>query len=134
MARVLVAESDTDLQRMIESSLVKAGHDVTAVADGDSALSTGGSGAPDLFILDSMPDIGGVELCEALRDNPATATSPIIILTGMAQVSDIDRGLASGADEYLVKPFSPRNLLTHVAALLEWTKNPGAANRVPRVA
>lgn len=130
MARVLVAESDDDLQRMIEFSLVRAGHEVTAVAEGGAALTTGGVAAPDLFILDTMPDIGGVELCEALRDNPATATSPIIILTGMAQVSEIDRGLASGADEYLVKPFSPRNLLTHVAALLEWAKHPGTP--VPR--
>ncbi len=130
MARVLVAESDVDLQRMIESSLLKAGHDVTAVPDGGAALTSGRSAAPDLFILDSMPDIGGVELCAALRDNPVTATSPIIMLTGMAQVSDMDRGLASGADEYLVKPFSPRNLLTHVAALLEWAKHPGTPRAV----
>lgn len=117
MAKVLVAESKADLQRMIGVNLTAAGHRVTVVPDGVSALATAAKTRPDLCILDVIP-LRGVELCRALRGNPVTALSPIIVVTSMLDALDADKVLASGADEYLVKPFSPANLCAHVAKLL----------------
>jgi two-component system phosphate regulon response regulator PhoB len=118
VARVLVAESEADPQRMIGTSLAAAGHDVTVVDDGLTALATAAGTRPELCILDVVP-LRGVELCRALRGDPVTALSPIIFVTSMMDVFDIDKVLASGADEFLIRPFSPANLLAHVAALLK---------------
>jgi len=117
VARVLVAESEAELHSMIGTSLAAAGHDVTVVPDGHTALATAAGTRPELCILDVVP-LRGVELCRALRGDPVTALAPIIFVTSMMDVFDIDQVLASGADEFLVRPFSPANLLAHVAALL----------------
>lgn len=116
MAHVLVAESNSDLQRKIEAGLMAAGHDVTVVPDSASALATATLTRPDLCILD-VP--AAAEVCRALRTDPATSLSPIIIVMSMMDSLDVDDVLAGGADEFLVKPFSAHNLLTHVDALLE---------------
>jgi DNA-binding response OmpR family regulator len=122
VARVLVAEDDPDLRAMIEFKLTAVGHQVVAVADGDAALTTARADPPDLVVLDvMMPGMTGIEVCEALRDDPATAATLVIMLTARAQSADVSRGLAAGADEYLVKPFSPRNLVAHVEKLLART-------------
>jgi DNA-binding response OmpR family regulator len=121
VAKVLVAESNTDLQQFIQACLTAAGHDVTVVPDGAAALATATLTRPDLCILDVTH---GVDVCQALRGDPATALSPIMIVTSMMDVLDLDDALACGADEYLVKPFSPRNLLTHVARLLARVTDP----------
>ncbi|OLF08585.1 response regulator transcription factor [Actinophytocola xanthii] len=119
MARVLVAEDDPDLRGMIEFKLASAGHEVTVVADGDAAMTSARAAPPDLAVLDvMMPGMSGIEVCEALRADPVTAATPIIMLTARAQSADVSRGLAAGADEYLVKPFSPRSLVEHVEKLL----------------
>jgi two-component system phosphate regulon response regulator PhoB len=74
---------------------------------------------PDLVVLDlMMPRLTGLEVCAALRGTPATAQLPIIMLTAKAQDADITRGLATGADDYMVKPFSPRELLSRIQAVL----------------
>jgi DNA-binding response OmpR family regulator len=119
MARVLVAEDELDLQRAIRAKLTAAGYDVTAVADGRVALMEAKAAPPDIYILDvMMPGMNGFELCEALRHDPATAAAPIIMLTARAQAADINRGLASGADDYMVKPCSLRDLVGRVGELL----------------
>jgi DNA-binding response OmpR family regulator len=122
MARVLVAEDELDLQYAIRSKLTAAGYDVTAVADGRVALLEAKAAPADLYILDvMMPGMNGVDLCRTLRDDPVTGSAPIIMLTARAQAADIERGLASGADEYIVKPFSLRELVGRVGDLLERT-------------
>jgi two-component system phosphate regulon response regulator PhoB len=74
---------------------------------------------PDLVLLDwMMPRLTGLEVCRALRDDPATAQVPVILLTAKAQEADIQRGFAAGADDYIVKPFSPRELVSRVDAVL----------------
>lgn len=124
VAHVLVAESKTDLQRMIRNNLAAVGHDVTVVSGRAAALAAAALTTPDLCILDVTPLRSGVELCRALRGDPATALSPIIIVTSMMQACGLEEAIAGGADVFLVRPFSPRNLLTHVDALLERTTYP----------
>jgi DNA-binding response OmpR family regulator len=126
MARVLVAEDELDLQYAIRSKLAAAGYDVTAVADGRVALLEAQAAPPDLYVLDvRMPGMDGFELCRALRDDPVTGYAPIIMLTARAQPADIERGLACGADDYIVKPFSLRALVSRVGALLGNAGRPG---------
>src|SRR6266496_2402135 len=111
VTRVLVADDDADIRDLVEFKLTAAGFEVAAVADGQAP--------PDLVVLDlTMPRTTGLEVCAALRDSPATAGLPIILLTARAQEADITRGLVSGADDYVVKPFSPAELLGRVRAVL----------------
>jgi DNA-binding response OmpR family regulator len=119
MTRVLVADDDADIRELVLFKLESAGFEVAAVADGQTALDTALADPPDLVVLDlMMPGLTGLEVCSALRGAPATAQLPIIMLTAKAQDADITRGLATGADDYIVKPFSPRELLSRVQAVL----------------
>ena len=119
MTRVLVADDDADIRDLVEFKLVAAGFEVAAVADGQAALDHVLADPPDLVVLDlMMPRMSGLEVCAALRQVPATAGLPIIMLTAKAQEADITLGLATGADDYMVKPFSPRELLSRVQAVL----------------
>lgn len=119
MARILVAEDEADIRRLITLKLEQAGHVVRAFGDGAAALADARKHAPDLAVLDVvMPGISGLEVCQGLRQDPATADMPVIILTARAQQGDIDAGLAAGASEYIAKPFSPRELAMRVNALL----------------
>jgi len=119
VTRVLVADDDADIRDPVEFKLTAAGFEVAAVADGQAALDHVLADPPDLVVLDlTMPRTTGLEVCAALRDSPATAGLPIILLTARAQEADITRGLVSGADDYVVKPFSPAELLGRVRAVL----------------
>jgi two-component system, OmpR family, phosphate regulon response regulator PhoB len=119
MAKILLAEDEADIRRLITLKLEQAGHVVRAFGDGAAALADAREHAPDLAVLDVvMPEVSGLEVCRGLRQDPATAAVPIIILTARAQQGDIDAGLAAGASEYIVKPFSPRELAMRVSALL----------------
>ncbi len=119
MAKILLAEDEADIRRLITLKLEQAGHVVRAFGDGAAALADAREHAPDLVVLDVvMPVASGLEVCRGLRQDPATADVPIIILTARAQQGDIDSGLAAGASEYIAKPFSPRELAARVNALL----------------
>lgn len=119
MSHVLIADDDPDIRELVRFKLEQAGHEVTAVADGDAALSANDNADFDLVLLDvMMPRKTGLEVCAALRSDPAMNTVPILMLTARAQERDVDSGFASGADDYIVKPFSPRELLTRVNAAL----------------
>jgi DNA-binding response OmpR family regulator len=119
MATVLLAEDDADIRLLVALKLQQAGHEVRAVGDGASALADARERPPDLAVLDVvMPDMSGLEVCRALRQHPDTAGVPIIILTARAQQADVTAGYEAGANEYVVKPFSPRELATRVQALL----------------
>jgi len=123
--RILVAEDDPDIRDLVQLILEAADFEVITVADGAAALERAIADPPDLFILDvMMPRMTGLELCAALRQLPATADRPIIMLTARAQQADINQGLTGGAADYIVKPFGPRDLLARVTALLGVERGP----------
>lgn len=119
MSRVLVVEDDKDIADLIVHYLQRAGHVVDRVASGALVMPRVTSVPPDLVILDLMlPGMDGMQVCTALRRNPATAAIPIIMLTARGEEADRVAGLEVGADDYVTKPFSPRELVARVAALL----------------
>lgn len=118
MSRILVAEDDADIRDLLVFKLSGAGHELTARPDGPSTLEAA-EDPPDLVLLDvNMPGMSGYDVCRALRGRSATATVPILLLTAKGQEADIQRGFDAGADDYIVKPFSPRELLSRVEAVL----------------
>lgn len=119
MTAVLVAEDDPDVRDLVVFKLEQSGYDVIATEDGLAALSAARERIPDIAVLDiSMPGMSGLDVCRLLREEAATASMLIILLTARAQESDVDTGFTAGADDYIVKPFSPRELTTRVQALL----------------
>lgn len=119
MARILVAEDDDDISDLALFRLEQEGHEVTVKTDGDAALAFAMERRPDLVVLDwMMPGLSGVEVCQRLRRFEPTADVPILILTAKAREEDLEVGFSSGADDYMVKPFSPRELARRVTALL----------------
>ena len=119
MATVLVADDDRDIRDLVVFKLEQQGHRVLAVADGPSALARATDEAVDLAVLDvMMPGVSGLDVCRALRARPESAALPVILLTARAQEADVAAGFGGGADDYVTKPFSPRELASRVSALL----------------
>jgi len=119
MATVLLAEDDTDIRFLVTFKLEQAGHEVRGFGDGLSALADAREHPPDLAVLDvTMPGMSGLDVCRGLRADPATAAVPVIILTACAEDADIAAGFAAGADDYIIKPFSPRDFVMRVQAVL----------------
>jgi two-component system phosphate regulon response regulator PhoB len=118
--KILVVDDEPDALELIEVNLKSAGFDVLRAASGREALEQARSALPALIILDVMlPEMDGLEVCKALRRDPKTAFIPIVMLT--ARVAEIDRvlGLELGADDYITKPFSPRELVLRIRNLLK---------------
>jgi DNA-binding response OmpR family regulator len=116
---VLVADDDADIRDLVAFKLEQAGFEVTAVEDGHTALEQARSRHPTLAVLDvSMPGLSGIDVCRMLRADPATAGMLIIMLTARVQEQDIEGGFSAGADDYVTKPFSPRELVSRIQALL----------------
>jgi DNA-binding response OmpR family regulator len=119
MARILVADDDEDIRMLVVMRLQHSGHDVAQAGDGASAVESCRNEAPDLVVLDlMMPGMNGLDACRTIRSDPALSKTPVILLTAKAQSSDVEAGLAAGADDYITKPFSPRDLAERVDALL----------------
>lgn len=119
MTTILVADDDTDIRDLVVFKLEQAGYDVVPVGDGLAALEGVRRYGPDLCVLDlMMPGLSGLDVCAELRRDPATSALPVIMLTAKAQEADVTAGFATGADDYVVKPFSPRELLSRVQAVL----------------
>src|SRR2546426_2848894 len=117
--KILVVDDEPDALELIEFNLKAAGLDVITAADGAEALRKARAALPSLVVLDLMlPEVDGLEVCKTLRHDPVTASLPIIMLT--AKAAEIDRvlGLELGADDYVTKPFSPRELVLRVKGLL----------------
>ncbi len=120
MARILVVDDNADLLQMIRMLLEeRGGHEVMLSAEGEDGLAKARANPPDLAIIDvMMPGMNGYEVCRQLRQNPATAQIPIIILTARGQPVDRETALAAGADEYIAKPVTMAELLERVNRLL----------------
>lgn len=119
MDRILVVDDDRDIVRLVRSYLEKAGYQILTAYDGDTALKILKTEKPQLLILDLMlPDKDGWDVARLVRSDPQIAATPIIMLT--ARVEDTDKivGLEIGADDYITKPFNPREVVARVRALL----------------
>jgi len=117
--KILVAEDDRDSRDLVSDILLNLGYTPVTAANGLIALEKIQQEAPDLVILDiNMPKMDGFEVCAALRNNPKTAQIPIIMLTAQSDVDSRVRGLGVGADDYLPKPYHPRELIARVEARL----------------
>ena len=117
--RVLVVDDDRDIRDLVTFKLEQAGYEVRQAEDGLQALDAVREWAPALVVLDvMMPGLSGVDVTRELRADPATAGVPVILLTAKAQEADVETGFVSGADDYVVKPFSPRELVSRVQAVL----------------
>ncbi|WP_367325982.1 response regulator transcription factor [Streptomyces sp. HUAS ZL42] len=119
MACVLVADDDADIRDLVAFKLTQGGHEVTTVEDGLRALQAVRELKVDIALLDiRMPGISGLDLCRQLRAAPETAALPIILITARSQEGDVETGFEAGADDYIIKPFSPRELSIRVEAVL----------------
>jgi len=117
--KVLVADDEEDVLNLVSSNLKNAGFTVLKATDGAAALAKARSDAPALIVLDLMlPEMSGLEVCKALKSDPATARIPIIMLTAKAEEIDRIVGFELGADDYITKPFSPRELVLRVKSVL----------------
>ena len=133
MPRVLVVEDSPDIAELIRHYLERAGHTVDRVGSGNEVLPRVHATPPDLVVLDLMlPGMDGLLVCQALRQDAATAAIPIIMLTARGEEADRIRGLELGADDYVVKPFSPKELVARVAALLRRVERPKSSERILR--
>lgn len=120
MAKVLVVDDEPDAVELVSFNLKTAGYEVVTADDGNEAIKRARQHCPDLILLDVMlPEVDGLEVCKLLRRDPITSGVPIIMLT--AKAAEIDRvlGLELGADDYMTKPFSPRELVLRVKNLLK---------------
>ena len=116
---VVVVEDEADIQDVIAYNLKRDGYEVLTASRGDEGLSLIQAKMPDLVILDLMlPGIDGLTICQQLRTDPKTKNLPIIILSAKEEEADVVIGLGFGADDYVPKPFSPRELLARVKAVL----------------
>ncbi len=116
---ILVVEDDEDIQQLVEYNLLKAGYKVSVASTGEEGLRLAQGEHPDLVLLDLMlPGLDGLELCRALKRDPATARLPVIMLTAKSEEADIVTGLELGADDYVTKPFSPKVLLARIRTVL----------------
>jgi two-component system phosphate regulon response regulator PhoB len=117
--RILLVEDDPALVELLTYNFRREEFDVDSTADGEEALMLARESPPDLILLDWMVEgISGIEVCRRLRRRPETANIPIIMLTARGEEADRIRGLETGADDYVIKPFSPRELIARVGAVL----------------
>lgn len=122
MKHILIVEDDEDIREMISYNLQKSGFRVTALGTGDGAALEVDRLQPDLVVLDIMlPGTDGIEVLKSLRAEPSTEATPVIMLTARAQEADKVVGLELGADDYMIKPFSPRELIARIKAVLRRT-------------
>lgn len=119
MTKILVAEDERDIRELIGFTLRFAGFEVVLVNNGVEAVEKAPLERPDLILMDvRMPKMTGYEACRQLKDNPITESIPVVFLSAKGQEGEIEQGLASGAVEYIVKPFAPDELTNQVKSIL----------------
>ncbi len=134
MRRVLIVEDDKDIVELVRYNLEKEGYQPSSSGDGLAALSQVKKAPPDLVILDLMlPKLSGLEVCREIRRDQALNRLPILMLTARGDEADRVVGLEIGADDYVTKPFSPRELMARVKALLRRAEPPGETEKAIEV-
>ena len=133
--KILVVEDDEDIMELIVYNLVKEHYEVLKSDSGEKALARVGKNRPDLVLLDLMlPGLDGLEVCRRLKGDPVTRNIPVLMVTAKGEESDVVAGLELGADDYLTKPFRPRELIARVRAILRRAAapavDPGAAEEI----
>lgn len=129
MAHILIVDDDTSVRQLVRKVLLTGSHEVDTASDGPEALDLITRREPDLIILDlNMPVMSGYEVCHAVKDNPFTARIPVLMLTAQSDIDHKVEGFEAGADDYLSKPFEPRELLMRVVALLRLVRREGDRN------
>ncbi|MFO7180564.1 MAG: response regulator transcription factor [Pseudomonadota bacterium] len=119
MAKILIVEDEQDLRRVLEYNLRQAGHEVLAAGLGNEGLRLAREQRPDLVLLDLMlPDLSGTEVCKQLKEGSGTRAIPVLMVTARGEEIDRVVGFELGADDYVVKPFSVRELLLRIQAVL----------------
>ncbi|HEY7679813.1 MAG TPA: response regulator [Terriglobia bacterium] len=130
MRRILIIEDDKDIVELVRYNLEKEGFRVSSAEDGLTALALIKKAPPDLLVLDLMlPRLPGLEICKELRRDESIPRLPILMLTARGEEADRVVGLEMGADDYVTKPFSPRELVARVKALLRRTERADATER-----
>jgi OmpR family response regulator RpaB len=127
--KILVVDDEASIRRILETRLSMIGYDVVQASDGEEALSAFHIAAPDLIVLDvMMPKLDGYGVCQELRKH---SDVPIIMLTALGDIADRITGLKLGADDYMVKPFSPKELEARIASVLRRRNHKSSANTTP---
>ena len=130
--RVLIVEDEADVRELIRLQLRSAGFDVLEACNGAEGLAMAKQDLPSVIILDlMMPEMNGVEVCRALRRNPSTSRIPILMLTARSSEEDKVAGFEVGADDYVTKPFSPKELVLRVRAVARRKPDQGGAKPIP---
>ncbi|HZV46023.1 MAG TPA: response regulator [Thermodesulfovibrionales bacterium] len=131
---ILIVDDEADLVELVSYNLKKEGFIVDSASDGETALTKIRKGKYGLLILDLMlPGIQGMELCRILRNDPKTSVLPIIMLTAKGEEVDRILGLEMGADDYMAKPFSPRELVARVKAVLRRSKEKPVSEKILKI-
>jgi len=132
--KILIVEDDKHILKLLEYNLEKEGFQILTSRDGEDALGQARKNHPDLILLDLMlPGMDGLEVCKALKNDTKTASIPVIMLTAKSQESDKVVGLELGADDYVTKPFSPRELIARIKAVLRRVKEKDALPEVTAI-
>jgi len=132
--KILIVDDEPDIVDLVSYNLKKDGFRVTTAAGGEEALDKIRRGTFDLVVLDLMlPGLQGVELCRIIRNDPKTAGTPIIMLTAKGEEADRVIGLESGADDYMTKPFSARELIARIKAVLRRTGEKEKTEKIIRI-
>ncbi len=133
--RIVVIEDEADILEVIAYNLKREGYEVVTSTSGEDGLEKIERTKPHLVVLDLMlPEVDGIELCKKLKSDPLTQSIPVIMVTAKGEESDVVLGLGVGADDYVTKPFSPRELTARVKAVLRRAKTKGDGDRRERVA
>lgn len=131
--KILIVEDDRDIVEMVEYNLKEEGYDTVSALNGESGITLARKHRPDLIVLDIMlPVIDGFDVCKTLKHQEITADIPIIILSAKSQETDKVVGLELGADDYITKPFSPRELIARIKAILRRTREPQISSVINR--
>lgn len=134
MKTILIIEDEKDLAELVAFNLEKEGYRPLIALDGIAGLEAARDSSPDLILLDLMlPGMGGIEICKSLKGNPKTAQVPVILLTAKGEEIDRVVGFEIGADDYVVKPFSTRELLLRIRAVLRRAHPEKPAGRMLRI-
>lgn len=115
MRTLLIAEDEEGIRSLVKMTLARNEYEILEAVDGEEALALAREHHPELILLDvMMPGLTGFEVCRALKDDPATAQATVVMLSARSQDADREQGMASGADDYFTKPFSPIALLRKI--------------------